>query len=431
MTDDLCNVTTGQCNCKTNTEGRDCSECVDGTFNLQASNPFGCQPCFCFGLTNSCSAATGYIQFEIQTIFNSDSIDPLGGWTISETTSSSGPTVVTTPLDGVIILFNSSGYLSAPAGYLGYKLPSYGQFLRIELNGTSLMTLSEYDVLMEGNGIEIGYSFEPLHVVPGTLNIHLHESNQWINTQLNRTATAHDIQQVLSSLSKLQLTTNYASNVTLYEVSLESVTEGTSPSPSVTWAEMCECPQNYTGLSCEQCANGFTRNAEGHCEICECNGFSSQCDPENGTCINCSDYTAGPSCNECISGAYGSPTQGIPCQLCPCPLTTTNGQFSDVCLNSTNGIVCLNCPVGHTGNQCEVCMPGYFGDPLGEHGAPTPCTDCLCNGNINSILPGSCNTTTGVCILCLNNTDGDNCEVCADGYYGDAITAKNCTGMNK
>ena len=30
---------------------------------------------------------------------------------------------------------------------------------------------------------------------------------------------------------------------------------------------------------------------------------------------------------------------------------------------------------------------------------------------------------------CLNDTAGAQCERCMDGFYGDAITAKNCLGM--
>jgi hypothetical protein len=32
-----------------------------------------------------------------------------------------------------------------------------------------------------------------------------------------------------------------------------------------------------------------------------------------------------------------------------------------------------------------------------------------------------------VCLRCTGNTAGDQCEVCAPGFFGDAITAKNCT----
>ncbi len=37
----------GQCECKRFVEGQDCSECEPRTFNLTASNPYGCQECRC------------------------------------------------------------------------------------------------------------------------------------------------------------------------------------------------------------------------------------------------------------------------------------------------------------------------------------------------------------------------------------------------
>lgn len=37
----------GQCVCKRFVQGQDCSECKPKTFNLSASNPFGCQECRC------------------------------------------------------------------------------------------------------------------------------------------------------------------------------------------------------------------------------------------------------------------------------------------------------------------------------------------------------------------------------------------------
>lgn len=42
--------------------------------------------------------------------------------------------------------------------------------------------------------------------------------------------------------------------------------------------------------------------------------------------------------------------------------------------------------------------------------------------------PGSCESTTGECMLCLNNTSGRACEICKSGYYGDAIFKKDCSG---
>ena len=83
-----------------------------------------------------------------------------------------------------------------------------------------------------------------------------------------------------------------------------------------------------------------------------------------------------------------------------------------------------------TGQQCESCINGYFGDPTGNFGIPTLCSDCQCSGNIDTIDPNACDRLTGLCIGCLFNTTGDQCERCLDGLYGDAIVAKNCTGNN-
>ena len=56
------------------------------------------------------------------------------------------------------------------------------------------------------------------------------------------------------------------------------------------------------------------------------------------------------------------------------------------------------------------------------------CSDCQCSGNIDLTDSNSCDRLTGVCISCLSNTAGLQCERCADGFYGDAVAAKNCTG---
>lgn len=53
--------------------------------------------------------------------------------------------------------------------------------------------------------------------------------------------------------------------------------------------EECTCPEGYKGLSCEDCAVGYTRSDQGLylgiCEPCNCNGHSNHCDPDTGICI--------------------------------------------------------------------------------------------------------------------------------------------------
>lgn len=71
------------------------------------------------------------------------------------------------------------------------------------------------------------------------------------------------------------------------------------------------------------------------------------------------------------------------------------------------------------------CAPGFYGNPmvLGSR-----CQPCNCHGNTDpNMLFTDCHPLTGECLSCMHNTAGPQCDICAPGYYGDAITAKNCT----
>ena len=345
--------------------------------------------------------------------------------------------VTTMPFSsGVTILPDSAAYLQAPPQYLGNRLSSYLQFITISLEPLSasvgVESIAQYDIILTGSSLQLGAQF-PVSVIAdnSVLQIQLHESYGWNYVADNEVATASDIQAVLLSLENIFITASFNSSIILDSIRLDTVEETTNldDPTAVTWVEQCDCPVGYSGLSCQQCASGYTRSPSGSCELCQCSELSTTCDPETGTCTDCTGSATGASCEQCLPGTYGDPTQGIPCLPCPCPQTTTPGQFTDECLLVQPGsVVCVNCPVGHVGDRCESCSDGYFGDPTGENGTPTGCSDCLCSGNINSSLPGSCNTTTGICLQCIGNTAGNTCERCADGYYGDAINAKNCSG---
>uniref|UniRef100_A0AC34FQI4 Laminin EGF-like domain-containing protein n=1 Tax=Panagrolaimus sp. ES5 TaxID=591445 RepID=A0AC34FQI4_9BILA len=78
--------------------------------------------------------------------------------------------------------------------------------------------------------------------------------------------------------------------------------------------EICECPEHFTGNSCEKCEDGFRRVHNqlygGRCEKCNCEGHSGECDPFTGSCLNCKHNTTGPRCEQCRQGFYGNPLLG-------------------------------------------------------------------------------------------------------------------------
>uniref|UniRef100_A0A8D3DLT7 Laminin, gamma 1 n=1 Tax=Scophthalmus maximus TaxID=52904 RepID=A0A8D3DLT7_SCOMX len=190
------------------------------------------------------------------------------------------------------------------------------------------------------------------------------------------------------------------------------------------WVEQCTCPQGYQGQHCEQCTLGYRRarpalGAFSACEPCNCNGHSDACNPDSGAC-DCQHNTAGLSCERCKDGFYGDATQGSSdaCTPCPCPTGATCAVVP-----STREVVCTNCPAGTTGKRCELCDDGFFGDALGQSGPVRACRACKCSDNIDPNAVGNCNRETGECLKCIYNTDGFFCDRCKEGFYGNALAS--------
>ena len=257
--------------------------------------------------------------------------------------------------EGLDVDSNSSIYLEAPGKFLGNRLLSYSQYVRANLvpNTANPITFS-YDVLLEGGGVTLGVGYN--RTAEG-YQVELRETAGWVNVDTGVGVTKQQFKFVLSSLTRLLVSISFDSNVLLSSIEMGTAVSaagnpGQLPGEEVSYVEQCTCPANYTGFSCESCAAGYTRSPSGRCELCRCNGLSTECHPETGECFNCSGFATGPLCNMCGRGSFGDPTRGLECRACPCPLDTAPGQFTNECELTTSGEVrCLNCPLGHTGKK--------------------------------------------------------------------------------
>ncbi|GFG35976.1 hypothetical protein Cfor_03559, partial [Coptotermes formosanus] len=126
--------------------------------------------------------------------------------------------------------------------------------------------------------------------------------------------------------------------------------------------------------------------------------------------------------NKCIHGYC----MGAPDYACKCDLgwTGVDCGINCGCHNHsacTQGIgICDECQNWATGEFCQYCRPGSYGNATSGRG----CHVCNCNGH-GSEAEGICDLQTGVC-FCQDNTEGDTCNRCKKGYYGDPRNGGTC-----
>uniref|UniRef100_A0A0B7BNE7 Laminin subunit alpha n=1 Tax=Arion vulgaris TaxID=1028688 RepID=A0A0B7BNE7_9EUPU len=423
----ICDKVTAHCLCKDNVEGPRCNRCIDGTFSLSSDNPKGCIQCFCFGHTTRCDSAG----------LSWDVITDMKGWTATnsggESIQEAGSTIRLSNADNV--LDDDDIYWVAPSVYLGRKINSYGGNLQFAVLFTlprerDSEGLVQPDVILKGNNMTIVH-FHDTHPLPSTsfaVSVPLLEYN-FKHEQTNNPVSREQFMMILTNIESLQIRASYYTvmgEVRLSDVTLE-IASDTGTGELADSVESCQCSPNYIGLSCERCAPSYYRARSspylGICVKCNCNGHSEDCSVETGECFNCRDGTTGPHCELCLAGYFGEPTIGG-CRICPCPLPISSNNFATTCQQARDvyAITC-SCFPGYAGPQCQICAPGYYGDPVIEGNY---CQPCRCSGNIDILNPNSCDRLTGACLLCENYSDGPDCSHCLDWYWGDAVVRKDC-----
>ncbi|CAB3408759.1 unnamed protein product [Caenorhabditis bovis] len=445
------------CQCKANVEGLYCDRCKPGTIHLSALNPLGCQSCFCFGLSNNCT----------QVEWNTAQISNNVGWNLTDLTG--GKDVRPDVENGEVLMFNANQnqdrslyYWKAPEAFQGNMLNSYGGFLHYYVyyvpTEQTAAAVPVADVVIEGNGVKVEY-YSRLEFLPRenmTVSIAIREGNGWYNSATRQPVDKADLMRALAHVEKFLIRAMYQQmqlQSSIFGLSLDTAVptpegevhsdeNGLSPYHSMMkGVEVCECPENFAGNSCESCATGYRRVNDqlygGRCEKCNCEGHSDECDPFTGECLNCQHNTTGTRCEKCKKGYYGNPSLGGELGACwPCECPTSANNRSPECMMTElivagaaaaneDDYVCTACEKGYEGNKCEVCSDGYFGDPMAENGT---CVECDCNGNIDLMAIGNCDTETGKCLKCIGHTTGDHCEVCKENHYGNALqhTCKPC-----
>ncbi|KAM6900446.1 laminin subunit alpha-1 [Xenentodon cancila] len=425
------------CTCKVNVMGAHCDLCKPGFYNLQHNNPLGCTDCFCFGVSDVCESSV----WNTTQVFVPDVL-------LHPSLSLQMPVAVNS--NDVLFSSNTSSgadyqqelWWSAPQNFLGNKLASYGGFLSfsvlydILLNNEARSVPAHCDIIIKGNGRALRLSpplllrLSPMAEQSVAVTM---VPQSFVDDHTGAHITRDDLLSVLADLALMLVRTHMNSSIDgqirFSSISLDIADSRSGSGIQAVAMENCECPWGYNGSSCEACLPGFYRVGGvlfgGNCMQCECNDHASECDVD-GICVACTHNTTGPHCDQCIPGFYGDATEGMidDCQLCPCPLTVASNSFSPTCILEASGkVLCDQCRHGYTGTNCERCASGFYGNPrlVGES-----CVRCECNGNVNTSEPGHCDTITGECLHCLNNTAGRHCEVCQPGYYGDAVHSKDC-----
>ncbi|XP_046707006.1 laminin subunit alpha-3-like [Silurus meridionalis] len=407
VTEQICDPDTGFCLCKRNVEGPRCDVCRKGSFYFDPSNPKGCTECFCFGVTDQCHSSDKrrgkFVDMHSWRLVTPDQTE------VASVLNLLSNTVVADVQELPTSVLQLHWVL--PQSYLGDRVSSYGGFLTYQVKsfglpreGMSLLD-KQPDVILKGEKIVVVYQ-DPQSPLPDRVyqgRVQLVEGN-FRHSGTNRPVSRAELMRVLARLDAVWIRALYFTHtqrLSVGEVGLEEASRVGTGAPAST-VEVCSCPPEYTGDSCQRCSRGYYRDRSGRCASCACNGLSDDCDESTGRCLNCQGNTAGDHCERCKHGYYGDAAMGT-CKICPCPLHLESNNFAVGC-SEVHGRIRCQCKPGYAGEKCERCAPGYFGRPE-EHGGR--CQLCNCNGN-------SCSSTTGVCNYIQDPIEPPPAEECIE-----------------
>uniref|UniRef100_A0AAQ6AFP7 Laminin subunit alpha 5 n=1 Tax=Amphiprion ocellaris TaxID=80972 RepID=A0AAQ6AFP7_AMPOC len=390
--EEVCDSFTGQCLCKENVQGSRCDQCRVGTFHLDPTNPKGCTSCFCFGATDRCRSSdkrrTEIMNMEGWVLLGADRQEV-------PVTVYPGQDLVEADLSDVPDVYQDLHW-HAPRTYLGDKVSSYGGYLRYRLH-TQTMRGDVLSLPAEASRPDI------ILKVQDTLTKSHPHAGVFVGTHTGNSVSREELMMVLVGLESLQIRALHSQSA--HSVSLRgAVLEGAEILPTGRHAnnvEICMCPANYLGDSCQKCAPGYYRDTIGlflgKCVPCNCNGHSDHCLDGSGICVSCQHNTAGDHCERCQGGFLGNNSldgQAVSCSSCPCPLRAPSNKSCDCrggrCDPRTGE---CRCPDGMTGKQCDTCSQRYSVPMENQH--------LLCRNKLKCVCVCFLNAACDSCVIVL------------------------------
>uniref|UniRef100_A0A665UZU7 Heparan sulfate proteoglycan 2 n=1 Tax=Echeneis naucrates TaxID=173247 RepID=A0A665UZU7_ECHNA len=354
-----------------NVEGPSCSTCKSGTFHLSKTNKDGCTSCFCMGITQQCSSST-YYRDVVSSTFSPGNFQGFALVNRQRTKRITTGFTVELSTQGTQLSYSNFDYLGQEPYY--WQLPGVYQGDKVGSYGGKLKYTVSYVYGPGGRPLDDAFVQIIVSVLSDYSCLVVSQEN-WHRPDGLPTTREH-LMMALADLDDILIQASYSTvmqSASIYDISMEVAVPNYSGLARAVEVEQCRCPPGYQGLSCQDCAPGYTRSVGGlylgNCELCECNGHSDSCHPETSACTNCLHNTHGEFCDQCAPGFFGDPTVGTPedCQPCACPHTDPDYQFSPTCESLGNGgYQCTACQPGYTGQYCERCAPGYVGNPQGR-----------------------------------------------------------------
>ncbi|KAL1116702.1 hypothetical protein AAG570_005174 [Ranatra chinensis] len=271
-----------------NVFGDECDECRPGTFNLLESNPEGCSQCFCSGVTTYCKPSNMYIE-QIPVLI----IDESHGFTLTDSNRSE---VIRDGFD-LNHAMNEIGYdlsnrgghrffWSLPSQFTGDKVTSYGGKLTFtqRFSGSYDTTPTrDMDIIISGNGISLFTSHDDTMRANEAKNFVVHfTEDKWRRLDARSgqpRASREDLMTVLSNIDSILVRASLSpdSSMTfLSDVTMDTAVPQRTGVPA-TQVEVCRCPPQYKGTSCELCADHYYKDFDRMCKSCPCSNNEESC----------------------------------------------------------------------------------------------------------------------------------------------------------